>query len=188
MNRENDSLFKTVRSWISKGKLPTNDVESRQCKGLLGYANQFEKLFVDKATKLVCRKINHSAKQICLPPNCFIEAFNAAHDHRLSGHPGSEKTLLSLKRFFYWPGMYKWIRTLTKSCLTRRKKKQIRKDQNTAPNKKWGEEVPYAFHTVHIDHKGPLNSRSDGKHHCLFAIDASVCNRRYFALHSSLSS
>ena len=67
--------------------------------------------------------------------------------------------------------MYKWVRTLTKSCLTCRKNKQIRKDQNTAPNEKWGE-VPHQFHTVHIDHKGPLNPMSDGKHHCLVLIDA----------------
>ena len=92
MNQENDSVLKIVRSWISKSKLPTKDVESGQCKGLLGYANQFEKLFVDKETQLVCGRSKHSSKKICLPRNCFIEAFNAAHDHRLSGHPGSEKT------------------------------------------------------------------------------------------------
>ena len=147
-------------------------MESRQCKGLLGYANHSEKLFVDKETQLVCRKSKHSTKQICLPRNCFIEAFNAAHDHRLSGNPGSGKTLLSLKRFFYWPGMYKWVRTVTKSCLTCRKNKRIRKDQITDPNEKWGEEVPYPFHTVHIDHKGPLNPMSDGKHHYFIVIDA----------------
>ena len=92
VNQENDSVLKTVRACISKGKVPTKDVESRQCKGLLGYANQFEKLFVDKETQLVCRRSKHLPKQICLPRNCFIEAFNAAHDHRLSGHPGSERT------------------------------------------------------------------------------------------------
>ena len=48
MNQEDDSVLKTVRAWISKGKLPTKDVESRQCKGLLGYANQFEKLLSTK--------------------------------------------------------------------------------------------------------------------------------------------
>ena len=153
VNQEDDSILKTVRSCISKAKLPTKDVEPRQCKGLLGYANHLEKLFVDKATQLVCRRSKHAPKQICLPRNCFIEAFNAAHDHRLSGHSGSEKTPLSLKRLFCWPGMYKWVRTLTKSCLTSGKNKQIRKVQNTAPNEKWGEEVPYPFHTVHIDQK-----------------------------------
>ena len=48
VNQEKDSVFNTVRVWISTGKLPTKDVQSRQCKGLFGYANQFEKLFVDK--------------------------------------------------------------------------------------------------------------------------------------------
>ena len=67
LNQEIDSVLKTVRSWITKSKLPTKDVESRQCKGLLGYANQFEKLFVGKETQLVCRKSKHSRKQICLP-------------------------------------------------------------------------------------------------------------------------
>ena len=49
MNQEIDSVLKTVRAWTSKSKLPTKDVESRQCKGLLGYANQFE---------TVCRQRN----------------------------------------------------------------------------------------------------------------------------------
>ena len=36
VNQENDSVLKSVRSWISKGKMPAKDVESPQCKGLLG--------------------------------------------------------------------------------------------------------------------------------------------------------
>ena len=79
-----------------KANCPYKDVESRQWKGLPSYANQFEKLFVDKETQLVCRKSKHSPEKICVPRNCSIEAFKAAHDHRLSGRPGFEKTLLSL--------------------------------------------------------------------------------------------
>ena len=67
--------------------------------------------------------------------------------------------------------MYKWVRTLTKCCLTCREIKQIRKDQNTAPNEKWGEEVLYHFHTVHTDHRRPLMRMSFGIHHCLVVID-----------------
>ena len=44
VNQENDSVVKTVRAWISKGKFPKKDVASRQGKGLLGYAIQFEKI------------------------------------------------------------------------------------------------------------------------------------------------
>ena len=65
MNHENDSVLITVRSWISKCKLPTKDLELRQCRGLLGYANQFAKLFVDKETQSVCRRSKHSTKQNC---------------------------------------------------------------------------------------------------------------------------
>ena len=158
MNQENDSVLKIVRSWISKNKLPPQKRESRQCKGLLGYANHFENLFFDKETQLVCRRSKLSPKQICLPRNCFIEAFNAAHDHRLSGHPVSEKTLLSPKRFFYWPGMYKWVRTLTKSCQTCRKNKQIRKDKALLPMRN-GEKKYFTHSTLYTLIKKDLSTQ-----------------------------
>ena len=76
--------------------------------------------------------------------------------------------------------MYKWVQTLTKIRLTCRKNKQIRNDQNTAPEEKWRNKVLYPFHTVHIDHRRPLNPMSDGKNHCLVAIDAFL---RFFHVH-----
>ena len=63
------------------------------------------------------------------------------------------------------------LRTLTKGCLDCRKNKRGRKDQNINTNNNWGDKVPYRFHTVHIDHNGPLNPNSDGKHHCLVVLD-----------------
>ena len=66
LNQENDFVLKTVRSWISRCKLPTKDVESRQCKGLIGCANKYEKLFVQKETQFVCRKSKCSLKQILI--------------------------------------------------------------------------------------------------------------------------
>ena len=100
-NQQDDPVLSTVKSWLINGKAPLKDVESRQCKGLVGYSNQFEKLFIDKETHRVCKTSKHSPRQICLPGNCFIEAFNAAHDHRLSVDPGCEKTPLSLRKFFF---------------------------------------------------------------------------------------
>ena len=81
--------------------------------------------FLTKETLIVCPKSKHSPKQICLSQKCFIEAFNATHDHRLSVHRRSEKTLLSLKRYFFWHGNYKLVRILKKSCLTCKKSKKI---------------------------------------------------------------
>ena len=78
----------------------TKDVEARQSKDLLGYKNQLEKLFYDMKTQLVLRKSKPSPKKNQIAQNCFIDNFNVAHDHRLSGHPCSEKFLMSLKRLF----------------------------------------------------------------------------------------
>ena len=66
--------------------------------------------------------------------------------------------------------MHKWIQNRTKSFLSGGVNKNIRKDQNTAPKKNWGEEVRYPFQMVHIDHNGPLNPLGHGKHHCLVAM------------------
>ena len=50
------------------------------------------------------------------------------------------------------------------------KNKQKRKNLNEAPLKKWTETVPLSFHTVHIDHKIPINPPSNGNKHCLVVI------------------
>ena len=57
-------------------------------------------------------------------------------------------------------------------CLDYQKNKQKRRDIHEAPLEKWTDTVPFPFHTVHIDHKGPLNPPSNGKHHCLVIVDS----------------
>ena len=52
------------------------------------------------------------------------------------------------------------------------KNKQKRKDLNEASLKKWTETVPFPFHRVHIDNKGPINPPSNGNKHCLVVIDS----------------
>ena len=76
----------------------------------------------------------------------------------------------SIKCFFYWPGLYKLVSHLTANCLDCQKNKQKRKDE--APLEKWTETVPFPFHTVHIDHKGPIKPPSNGNKHCLVVIDS----------------
>uniref|UniRef100_H3H363 CCHC-type domain-containing protein n=1 Tax=Phytophthora ramorum TaxID=164328 RepID=H3H363_PHYRM len=41
-----------------------------------------------------------------------------AHDTPLSGHLGREKTYTSVARNFWWPDMYKWVRTYVQTCET----------------------------------------------------------------------
>ena len=75
------------------------------------------------------------------------------------------------KDFFYWPGMFYWICTLTADCLTWQNNKPKPKHRNEVPLEEWqNETVP--IRTVHIDHKGPLHPTSAGNVHCLLLIDA----------------
>ena len=106
---------------------------------------------------------------ICVPLSLFFKAFQLAHCE-LSGRVGLDKTLANVIRFFYWPGMYKWIENLIADCLDCQKQK--RRDIHEAPLEKWTDTVPFPFHTVHIDHKGTLNPPSNGKHHCPVIVDS----------------
>ena len=68
--------------------------------------------------------------------------------------------------------MYKLIENLIADCRDCQKNKQKRRDIHESPLEKWTDTVPFPFHTVHIDHKGPLNPPSNGKHHCLVIVDS----------------
>ena len=102
----------------------------------------------------------------------FIKTFELAHTDQLAGHVGKDKTIAKIKRFFFWPGMYKWITQLIAGCLDCQKNKHKRHDLNQAPLEQWTDTVPFPFHTVHIDHKGPINPTSNGKKHCLVVVDS----------------
>ena len=68
--------------------------------------------------------------------------------------------------------MYKWITQLIAGCFDCQKFKHKRHDLNQAPLEQWTDTVPFPFHTVHTDHKGPINPTSNGKKHCLVEKDS----------------
>ena len=76
--------------------------------------------------------------------------------------------------------MYKWIPQLIAGCLDLQKNKHKLHDLNQAPLEQWTDTVPFPFHTVHIDHKGPINPTSNGK--TLFS-----CGRFIFSIPPSIS-
>ena len=47
----------------------------------------------------------------------FMKTFELAHTDQLAGYVGKDKTIANKKRFFLWPGMYKWITQLIARCL-----------------------------------------------------------------------
>ena len=100
-----------------------------------------------------------------------FQSFLLAHCE-LSGHKGLDKTVANVKQFFHWPGLFKWIENVIADCLDCQRNKHKRKVLYEAPLEKWTDTVPFPFYTVHIDHKGPLNSPSNGKNHCLVIVDS----------------
>ena len=66
--------------------------------------------------------------------------------------------------------MYKWITQLKAGCLDCQKNKHKRHNQNQAPLEQWTDTVPFPFHTVHTDHKGPIYPTSNEKKHYLIVV------------------
>ena len=107
-----------------------------------------------------------------MPLSLILKVFELSHRNCYAGHSCKEKVIPNIQRFFFWPGLYKWVHALYQNYLDCQKNKQKRKDVNEAPLEPWSSTVPFPFHTVHIDHKGPLKPPSRGKRHCLVVVDA----------------
>ena len=71
--------------------------------------------------------------RICAPLSLFIKIFEVAHTNELSGHRAESTTYNRVKRYFYWPGMFKWIEMLMSDCLCCQTNKSARKGFNEAP-------------------------------------------------------
>lgn len=60
---------------------------------------------------------NSENKALLVAPHAVrIEILKHLHDSRIAGHLGREKTLESVKRRFFWPGMSTDVRNWCKSC------------------------------------------------------------------------
>ena len=174
----NDPVLQIVRAWVrNKNKPNTKTPEIHQSKALLSYFNNFNQLFLDKESNLLCynEPIHGTDKcemKICVPLSLFLPLFNLAHAHTHSGHPGIFKTFENIRQNFFWPGRYKWIVSLIEDCLQCQTNKSKRHDLQEAPLEQWGELETTPFKTIHIDHKGPIRPSSNLNTHCLVVVDA----------------
>ena len=174
--QKKDPVIIEVCKWVKDGTIPENTPKIRHSKALSAYRKQFNKLHLQDGTlcldKIDTNNPNKATTVICLPMTLFLKSFQLAHEHPLAGHMGENKTMETIRSFFYWPGMYKWVHALIADCINCQSNKHKRHDINEAEVQKWSEKVPLPFHTVHIDHKGPLNPKSFGYQHCLVVVDA----------------
>ena len=165
----NDTVIIDIKNCIKQNEKPERNKTNPYCeeKGLKAFIRKFELLFIEDQHDLLCiNEYNDDytmSPKICLPISLVLNCFELAHKHPLSGHHGETKTLEIIKRYFYWPGLYKWVNMLLHACLECQKNKPKRKDLNEAPLKQWGQLETFPMKTIHIDHKGPLRPSSHGK-------------------------
>ena len=171
-----DPVLSIVRSWIRKNTpRDTKSPEIQQSKGLLRHCEEIDRLLIEEEGQLLCYnkpfdKLEEKFR-ICFPLSLFLSCFQLGHYNGMGGHTGATKSYANAKTFYYWPGMFGWICALTAGCLTCQKNKPEPKHRNRVPLEEWpNETVP--FHTVHIDHKGPLHPISANNVHCLLILDA----------------
>ena len=172
----NGAVLSEVRTRIEKGENPERSVALRHSKGLMAYYNRFESLAIESVTNLVVYKEpNHMSSDFeqenLFARSLFLIVSALAHSLPSAGHMGVEKTPLTLKGYFYWPGLQKWVQALVNDCLICQKNKH-KPSQNQARLENWNDDIPFPMHTVHIIHKGPLNPSSKEKKHCLLVVDA----------------
>ena len=138
----NDSVIDKVRDWLKTGKAPKKDYIIKQSKALQTYRNKFNLLFLESQYDLLCYsepcEDGSFDVRICAPLSLFIKIFEVAHTHELSGHRAESTTYNRVKRYFYWPSMFKWIEMLMLDCLSCQTNKSARKDLNEAPLEPWG--------------------------------------------------
>ena len=86
-----DSVLSKVQEWIKREKKPGFKDPNYQPRAFRNYINNFELLFIDPDTNLLCYKElmpngDQIEKRICLPLSLMFVAFHLSHSHELSGH------------------------------------------------------------------------------------------------------
>ncbi|MCP4460972.1 MAG: hypothetical protein GY816_23570, partial [Cytophagales bacterium] len=176
-----DGILNIVRKWVIQNKLPLRTADITGNKALNAYYKHFSTLTIHEETGVLCKiqyprhpTSNGDNRQlkICLPITLMISIFFQAHRHPMAGHLGREKTLDTIQRYYYFPGIFDWVTALLADCIECQKTRVPPKAQRTAPVQDWSIMVPHANHTIHIDYKGPFNPRSLGNKYCLVIVDA----------------
>ena len=108
----------------------------------------------------------------CLPLSLMFVEFHQSHSHELSSYLARMKTLANLKRYFFFPRMFKLVTVLINDCLSCQKSKQKRKNLYEVPPQPRGGFETVPFRTIHIDQEGSLYPSSSDFEHCLVLEDS----------------
>ncbi|KAJ8705933.1 hypothetical protein PYW07_010710 [Mythimna separata] len=108
-----------------------------------------------------------AAPKLYIPKGSRLSILRLFHDENC--HVGLDKTYQKILEYFWFPGIYKFIKKYISHCL-------ICVEKKTHHGPKQGmlhpiEKTPIPFHTVHLDCTGPFPQSPDGYKHLLIMID-----------------
>lgn len=117
---------------------------------------------------LVFRKIDNDRLAFYVPSEMEENVIRLIHEK--IGHLGVDKCLEQMKHHYWFPSMRAKIEMFIKNCI-----KCIMHNAPVHINERTLHsipKVPEPFHTLHIDHMGPLPNVVNKKHHLLVIIDS----------------
>ena len=113
-----------------------------------------------------------NTQHICLPLALIVVAFNKSHSHLLAGNFGITKTYGQIEKYFFFPGIYKWVKMLIADCQTCQKDKVTKRELATAPLNTFFEHTPHVNYRISIDCKGRITPKSEGCTYIVVMVDA----------------
>lgn len=106
--------------------------------------------------------------RMCVPTPRRTEVLKECHDEPAAGHLGVAKTIARVAQHYYWPGMYRDVKTYVRSCVTCQKYKV----STQAPlGKMLWSKVDGPWDVVSTDLIGPLTRSSSGNVYLLVFQD-----------------
>ena len=82
------------------------------------------------------------------------------------------RSTATIREYYYFPGLAKWIHALVQDCIPCTKAKSFRKDLQNPKLLSPVRQVTETGHTIHIDYKGAISPSSNGYNYVLMIIDA----------------
>lgn len=132
---------------------------------------------------VVYRKMGNNDLLFYVPKDMEDEVIRTQHEKL--GHPGSNKTYDKLRNLYWFPNMKEKVEKFIAKCVKCILYSQTAKKTET--NLHSIEKVPLPFHTLHIDHFGPLPSIRSKRKHLLVIIDSFTKFIRLYPVNSTSS-
>ena len=177
-----DKYTSKIIQYLEQGTLPENNSEAREI--LLKVDN----FFLDDGI-LYHRTVTRSKRianleplttQVCVPN--ALQPVILEHYHDKMAHRGTERTFLSLKKFFYWPRLYESVVEHVRYCRICQVSKSY--SLNTSPLRPIGAAGPWDFVQCDCMH---VQSSSEGHRYIFVLIDQFTSWPFLFALKQQTS-